>query len=121
MAVGLLILNSIPGFGSQGKPNKAPRLVDYSRAPSERPGRVDNSRRVKHTALIDCELLYKVYINLIDQKEPMLNFQTKNENGLDTINRKTKDYFKKIIVPTKEELKLHKKFLKNSLKKNFFN
>ena len=83
--------------------------------------RIDNSKREKHTALVDCELLTKVYINLIDQKEPMLNFQTKNENGLDTINRKTKDYFKKIIVPTKEELKLHKKFLKNSLKKNFFN
>ena len=42
--------------------------------------RIDNSKREKHTALIDCELLSKVYINLIDQKEPKLNFQTTNEN-----------------------------------------
>ena len=82
--------------------------------------RIDNSKRVQHTALIDCDLLAKVYINLIDQKEPTLNFQkadvksefSKKENIL---------YFKKVIKPTAEELKKHKEFLKKDLKKNFFN
>ena len=80
--------------------------------------RIDNSRRTKHTALIDCELLYKVYINLIDQKEPTLNFNAKTENL--NINNLNKNYFKKIISPTTEELKLHKDYLKNNLKKNYF-
>ena len=80
--------------------------------------RIDNSRRTKHTALIDCELLYKVYINLIDQKEPTLNFNVKTENL--NINNLNKNYFKKIISPTDEELKLHKDYLKNNLKKNYF-
>jgi DNA polymerase-3 subunit epsilon len=80
--------------------------------------RVDNSNRTQHTALIDCELLAKVYINLIDQKEPKLNFQ--NEETI--INQKSNavSYFKKIISPTAEELKKHKEYLKNNLKKNFF-
>jgi DNA polymerase-3 subunit epsilon len=80
--------------------------------------RVDNSNRTQHTALIDCELLAKVYINLIDQKEPKLNFQ--NEETI--INQKSNavSYFKKIISPTVEELKKHKEYLKNNLKKNFF-
>jgi len=81
--------------------------------------RVDNSRRTQHTALIDCDLLAKVYINLIDQKEPTLNFQNEeiknNQKNNTTIN-----YFKKIILPTAEELKKHKEYLKNNLKKNFF-
>ena len=72
--------------------------------------RIDNSKREKHTALLDCELLTKVYINLIDQKEPTLNFVN---------NTKNISYFKKIIKPTPEEIKLHKKFLKSNLKKNF--
>jgi len=82
--------------------------------------RIDNSRREKHTALIDCELLAKVYINLIDQKEPTLNL---NEN----IEAKTKsttsvlDYYKKIISPSEEELLNHKEFLRKNLKKNYFN
>ncbi|WP_435090218.1 DNA polymerase III subunit epsilon [Candidatus Pelagibacter bacterium nBUS_30] len=81
--------------------------------------RVDNSKRTQHTALIDCDLLAKVYINLIDQKEPTLNFQNHDDN----INEKSNfnvDYFKKIIFPTTEELKKHKEYLKNSLKKNYF-
>tara|TARA_A100001011_G_C14263801_1_gene823746 strand:+ start:946 stop:1608 length:663 start_codon:yes stop_codon:yes gene_type:complete len=81
--------------------------------------RIDNSKRVQHTALIDCELLTKVYINLLDQKEPTLNFQSQNEK-LDKINNNT-SYFKKIIRPTNEELENHKKFLNLHLKKNFFN
>tara|TARA_B100000902_G_C27296307_1_gene910152 strand:- start:835 stop:1500 length:666 start_codon:yes stop_codon:yes gene_type:complete len=81
--------------------------------------RVDNSKRAKHTALIDCDLLAKVYINLIDQKEPKLNFQSqdqleKNENNSNVT------YFKKIIVPTEEEIKNHKQYLKSNLKKNYF-
>jgi DNA polymerase-3 subunit epsilon len=83
--------------------------------------RVDNSKRTQHTALIDCDLLAKIYINLLDQKEPTLNF--KNEDNEKTIiNSNDKNqYFKKVIKPTEEELKLHKEYLKSSLKKNFFN
>jgi len=82
--------------------------------------RIDNSKRVQHTALIDCDLLSKVYINLIDQKEPTLNF-----NNETTDNRYQKDnkvlYFKKIIRPSDKEKDNHSKYLKTSLKKNFFN
>ncbi|MDB4594400.1 DNA polymerase III subunit epsilon [Candidatus Pelagibacter sp.] len=80
--------------------------------------RIDNSNRIQHTALIDCELLAKVYINLIDQKEPKLNFQ--NEETIINQNSNAVSYFKKIILPTTEELKKHKEYLKNNLKKNFF-
>ena len=82
--------------------------------------RIDNSRRIKHTALVDCDLLYKVYINLIDQKEPTLNFNIKNEDNNVANKNINNDYYKKIILPTSEELKLHKDFLKNNLKKNYF-
>ena len=79
---------------------------------------VDNSRRVTHTALIDCDLLAKVYINLIDQKEPTLDFQNNQQNDL-SINSKA-DYFKKIIKPSAEELRRHKDYLQKNLKKNYF-
>ena len=79
--------------------------------------RVDNSKRTQHTALIDCDLLAKVYINLLDQKEPMLNF--KNEEIIINSND-TNQYYKKIVKPSEAELKLHKEYLKNNLKKNFF-
>jgi DNA polymerase III subunit epsilon len=82
--------------------------------------RIDNSKRVQHTALIDCDLLAKVYINLIDQKEPTLNFQNQDEKSEDLKNNNIL-YFKKIIKPTDAELKKHKEFLKKNLKKNFFN
>ena len=81
--------------------------------------RIDNSKRTQHTALIDCDLLAKVYINLIDQKEPTLNFQNE-ETMLNKKNNITIDYFKKVITPTDEELKKHKEYLKSNLKKNFF-
>ena len=82
--------------------------------------RVDNSKRTNHTALIDCDLLAKVYINLIDQKEPTLNFQNqdfqiKAKNNIET------EYFKKVISPSADELKKHKEYLRSNLKKNFFN
>ena len=81
--------------------------------------RIDNSRRTHHTALIDCDLLAKVYINLLDQKEPTLdlkqNLETEENQSLKT------EYYKKIILPTTEEIKKHKEYLKNHLKKNFFN
>jgi DNA polymerase-3 subunit epsilon len=81
--------------------------------------RVDNSRRTQHTALIDCDLLAKVYINLIDQKEPTLDFQS-NEIKSNLKSDTSTDYFKKVILPTDDELKKHKEYLKNNLKKNFF-
>ena len=82
--------------------------------------RIDNSKREKHTALMDCELLTKVYINLIDQKEPSLDFLSKNENTNNLKINKVINYSKKIIKVNEEELNLHKFFLKNHLKKNYF-
>ena len=82
--------------------------------------RVDNSKRTQHTALIDCDLLAKVYINLIDQKEPTLNFQSQDQDVKDR-NDLNVAYFKKIVTPTEDEIKKHKEYLKSNLKKNFFN
>tara|TARA_B100001029_G_C14995489_1_gene414750 strand:- start:175 stop:843 length:669 start_codon:yes stop_codon:yes gene_type:complete len=82
--------------------------------------RIDNTKRTKHTAIIDCELLAKVYINLIDQKEPTLNF---NSNNIENLNKNISNenlYYKKVIKPSIEQLKLHTEYLKKTLKKNFF-
>ena len=78
--------------------------------------RIDNSRRKFHTALIDCELLSKVYINLTDQKEPRLNFQSEDSNNLS--NSKKIDYCKSIVKLTKDELENYKIFMKKTFKKN---
>jgi len=83
--------------------------------------RIDNSKREKHTALLDCELLTKVYINLIDQKEPSLDFISGHQDNNDVKFKSTTNYSKKIIKPTDKEATLHKGFLKNFLKKNYFN
>ena len=83
--------------------------------------RIDNSNRTQHTALIDCDLLAKVYINLLDQKEPSLNFQNEDNEKIIIDLNNMNQYYKKIIKPTEEELRLHKEYLKSSLKKNFFN
>ena len=82
--------------------------------------RIDNSKREKHTALIDCELLYKVYINLFNQKEPSLDFRSENEKVLKFDKTRNQEYFKGLVVPSSEELNDHKNFIKNSLKKNNF-
>ena len=81
---------------------------------------IDNTKRTKHTALIDCDLLAKVYINLLDQKEPRLDFKT-NENLIQDKGENNILYFKKIIKPSDEELKNHKEYLSSLLKKNYFN
>ena len=81
--------------------------------------RIDNSKREKHTALIDCELLAKVYINLIDQKEPKLNLVENTESKALSIQSES-DYYKKVIVPSQKELYEHQEFLKKNLKKNYF-
>jgi len=81
--------------------------------------RIDNSKRKNHSALIDCDLLTKVYINLIDQKEPTLDFKVINENKSEKIDVQ-KSYFKKIVYPSAEEIKLHAEYLKNKIKRNFF-
>ena len=81
--------------------------------------RIDNSKREKHTALIDCDLLSKVYINLIDQKEPKLNFSNdRNENNSKVDTNIL--YYKKVVKITDKEKKNHQEYLKNSLKKSFF-
>ena len=81
--------------------------------------KIDNSKRTQHTALVDCDLLAKVYINLIDQREPTLDFQNSDLIVKDRKKEKAL-YFKKVIKPTSEEIQDHKKYLKTSLKKNFF-
>jgi len=83
--------------------------------------RIDNSKRTQHTALIDCDLLAKVYINLLDQKEPTLNFKNEDNEKIIINSNDTNQYYKKVVKPSEAELKLHKEYLKNSLKKNFFN
>jgi DNA polymerase III subunit epsilon len=84
---------------------------------------IDNSKRDKHSAILDCHLLKEVYINLIDQKEPKLDLDTNK-----SINIKYKDAAvtknkssDKIIKPSNEELELHEKYLKGSLPKNYYN
>ena len=81
---------------------------------------IDNTKRTKHTALIDCDLLAKVYINLLDQKEPKLDFKN-SENSAEDKSDKNILYFKRVIKPSEDELKKHKEYLNNYLKKNYFN
>ena len=82
--------------------------------------RIDNSKRIQHTALIDCDLLAKVYINLIDQKEPTFDLESQDQVFSETIAAQS-NYFKKVIKITPEEFKNHDRYLKSNLKKNFFN
>ena len=79
---------------------------------------IDLSRRTKHNAVLDCELLREVYINLLDVKEPKLSFNTKVEKK----NNQSKilSYSKKVVKLTEDELKNHNLFLKSELKKNYF-
>ena len=77
---------------------------------------VDLSRRTKHNALLDCELLREVYINLLDVKEPKFNLSSHLEQNI----KKAKDYNKTIVKISDAELKKHKEFLKSELKKNFY-
>ena len=81
--------------------------------------RIDNTRRKNHTALLDCELLAKVYINLLDQKEPIFKFSEQVKEDKKDFNR-ISNYSKKIINISNDELRKHKEFLKKDLKKNFY-
>ncbi len=81
--------------------------------------RIDNSMRTHHNALLDCSLLAKVYINLIDQKEPTLNFHN-NDTEIQERHASSSGYFKKIINPSRQEAENHKEYLNKNLKKNFF-
>ena len=80
---------------------------------------IDISRRIKHNALLDCELLREVYISLLDAKEPKLNLSSVDQDAIKSIN-KEKIYNKKILQISEIELKKHKEFLKSELKKNFY-
>ena len=82
---------------------------------------IDLSKRSKHNALLDCELLREVYINLLDAKEPKLIFKNEDleNNSPNTMNNIEK-YCKTIVEPTIEELKLHKDLLKKEIKKNYY-
>ena len=82
---------------------------------------IDLSRRTKHNALLDCELLREVYINLLDVKSPKLVFSDETlENGSSSRTNMTKKYCKVVVKPTEEELRLHSEFLKKELKKNYY-
>ena len=83
---------------------------------------IDNSKREKHNALIDCHLLKEIYINLVDQKTPKLNLET-GQIINPILNDKTgkKNTYRKIIKPSEDELQLHKKYLKFDLSKNNYN
>ena len=82
---------------------------------------IDNSKREKHSALIDCHLLKEVYINLLDQKMPKLNLESSEITGVKYNGEisKNNNISRKIIKPNKEEMQLHKEFLKSIFKKNF--
>ena len=82
---------------------------------------IDNSRREKHNAVIDCELLSKVYINLLDQREPTFELSVEKDFNSEVNYNNKVQYFNKIVKPSEEELKLHKDFLKREIKKNHFN
>ena len=84
---------------------------------------IDNSKRKKHNALIDCHLLKEIYVNLVDQKEPKFNLESTeiiDEKFDNNINRKS-NKATRIIKPNNEELQLHKKYLKLHLPKNYYN
>ena len=83
---------------------------------------IDNSKREKHSALVDCHLLKEVYINLVDQKEPKLNLENVEifDTKINNLSKKQNNYIGKIIEPTSEELQLHKKYLKTDLSKNYY-
>ena len=83
---------------------------------------IDNSRREKHSALVDCQLLKEVYINLLDQKEPKLKLETRDiyDIKLNSKLDEIENIQRKVIKISKKELELHKKFLKTSLQRNFF-
>ena len=81
--------------------------------------KIDNTKRTLHTALIDCDLLSKVYINLIDQKEPTLDFLKEDQTGNKILNKEIL-YNKKVIALTDQEMKNHKSYLKTKLKNNFY-
>ena len=82
---------------------------------------IDLSKRTKHNALLDCELLREVYINLLDVKEPKLSFSSQKSNyKINNQEKEIPDYCKKIVDLTNNEVESHKLFLKKELKKNFF-
>ena len=81
---------------------------------------IDLSRRTKHNALLDCELLREVYINLLDAKEPKFIFSQESAENKALNRMSKKNYCKIVIKPTNEELELHKDFLKKELKKNHY-
>ena len=83
--------------------------------------RIDNSKREKHNAIIDCELLSKVYVNLLDQKEPSLKFLENQNNVENFVMEKNIKYSKVVIAPTEDEKRKHTNYLKKFLKKNYFN
>ena len=84
--------------------------------------KIDNSKREKHSALVDCQLLKEVYINLLDQKEPKLDLESKDipDTKLNNHLYEIKNIKRKVIKISEEELESHKKFIKTSLPKNFF-
>ena len=125
----LSFLDGELGFIKKGKIDKSLVIDSLNVARNKFPGtsnsldalckkfNVDLSRRSKHNALLDCELLREVYINLLDVKEPKFNL---SNNVLEQNISKTKDYNRLIVKIPDDEVKMHKNFLKLELKKNFY-
>ena len=84
---------------------------------------IDNSKREKHSALVDCNLLKEIYINLLDQKMPKLNLENSESvnSPFQDKDKKIKNVKRKILEPSDEELIEHEKYLKSSLSKNYYN
>jgi len=125
----LSFLDGELGFIKKGKIDKSLVIDSLEVARNKFPGtsnsldalckkfNVDLSRRAKHNALLDCELLREVYINLLDVKEPKFNL---SNNVLEQNISKTKDYNRSIVKISDDEIKMHKNFLRSELKKNFY-
>ena len=125
----LSFLDGELGFIKKGKIDKSLVIDSLEVARNKFPGtsnsldalckkfNVDLSRRSKHNALLDCELLREVYINLLDVKEPKFNL---SNNVLEQNISKTKDYNRSIVKISDDEIKMHKNFLRSELKKNFY-
>lgn len=77
--------------------------------------KINVEAREKHSALVDCHLLSKVYIELIDKKELTLDLELSNRGNNDQM-RLNNENRQGIIVPiSPEKVEEYKKFLKKNV------
>lgn len=81
--------------------------------------KINEQAREKHSALVDCHLLSKVYIELIDKKELTLDLELSNKGNNDQM-RLNNENRQGIIVPiSPEKVEEYKKFLKKNVTNAF--